>query len=128
MLGGAYMDIRQDLKQILDAFVGLWMRDPDLLGYTHVRAEFGMNDIGTTGVEWKLIEADKDTIYREKQIFMGEHATFAVEYTVRPYWKPGVESGRLTFRLNPPAVSLDLFDIENTTLVAEFIIDEGKLV
>lgn len=118
---------RADLKQILDAFIALWMRDPDLDGYTHVRAEFNITHSGVSSVDWKLLEADDSSIHRRKSILMGDLSSYAVERCVRPFYQPGAERGQLTFRFSPPAVMLDLFDAANSTVVAEFIIDGGKL-
>lgn len=115
------------IRDVLRMFVDRWMGDPEIKDFTHIRAEFAIDGDGTAAVEWKLMEADEQTIHSTKSIFLGGYQVVAVESMVRPFWRPGAERGQLTFRFNPPAVMLDLFDNENTTLVAEFIIDEGKL-
>lgn len=116
-----------NVHQILNAFVGLWINDPDVRMFTHARAEFSINDMGTSGVQWKFLQADDDAIRLDKPIFMGEMAAAAVEHIVRPYYEPGADHGQLTFRFNPPAVLLDIFDYQNTTLTATHLIDAGKL-
>ena len=115
------------IRDVLRMFVDRWVDDPELKDFTHIRADFAIDVDGTAAVEWKLMEADDQAIRKTKSIFLGGYQVVAVESMVRPYWRPGAERGHLTFRFNPPAVMLDLFDNENTALVAEFIIDEGKL-
>jgi hypothetical protein len=106
-------------RAMLETFVTMHLSDQRMQGWTHVRCE-----IRGTSVRWLLLDADDDSVRREKDVQMGSDANAAMLSIARPftaeqYW----ELCRISIRFSPPKMTIDVLTDTNIPVVTGELID-----
>jgi hypothetical protein len=133
LIPSGFMQLGGDarLRLILDVWIRLHLEREWMRRFTHARATFDWHpEMGATGVRWKLMQADSDTIHYEHAISLGESGTQAVSAMVMPWAElvpHAISHGQLTFSFNEPSVGLDLFDNSNTPVFAHHLVKEEAM-
>jgi hypothetical protein len=106
-------------RAVLETFVTMHLTDQRMQGWTHVRCE-----IRGGSVRWVLLDADDDSVRREKDVQMGSDANEALldisrPFTAGQYW----ELCRITIRFSPPKMAIDVLTSTNAPVVTGELID-----
>lgn len=106
-------------RAVLETFVTLHLTDPRLKGWTHVRCE---NRHGS--IRWLLLDADDDSVRRERDITMGSDANAALINMCQPFVaEQNYELCRVTIRFSPPRMTVDVLTDTNAVVLTGELID-----
>ena len=128
---GRQQDVMTNFRILLDC----WMRSARVARYratylyTHARLSFDVwsNSLTASNLRWALLSGSTAGIDSEVDCMTSNAdptlLADVLEIFLELYGIRGAARGRLTVWFDPPRISLDMFDTNNTTMFAEFIID-----
>lgn len=108
-------------RAMLHTFVRMHLTVDSMQKYTHVRAEIGSH---MSGLGWKLMIADDDSVTEEKEVEFGSSANALVKAVIGPFIKEQPYSlARLAIRFSPPTLQIDVLNDTNTPIWSGKLID-----